>query len=100
MVASDSAVGMDLGGFGSGCGYGSLWLVMEFFFFFLFFLGLWCSNAMVVVVVVVVVAVDLWVVVGWWCCGVVIFFIILIDYCKIMIILIGPSVTLDFPLIW
>ena len=57
-------------------------------------LGLWCVND------VVVVAVDLWVVVGWWCCGVVIFFIILIDYCKIMIILIGPSVTLDFPLIW
>ena len=28
VLASDSAVGMDLGGFGSGCGYGSLWLVM------------------------------------------------------------------------
>ena len=76
------------------CGW--LWLGGYGILFFIF-LGLWCSNAMVVVVVVVVAAVDLWVVVGWWCCGVVIFFIILINYCKIMIILIGQSATLDFP---
>lgn len=41
-MVGDSTVGMDLGGFGSGSGYGSLWLVRYGKFFIL--LGLWCNN--------------------------------------------------------
>ena len=79
-MASDLTVGMDLGGFGSGCGYGSLWLVMVRWLWNIFYLFFWVCGVVML-----------------WCGD---FFDYFIDYCKIMIILISSSVTSDFLLVW